>query len=157
MTTIAPGLTVRDSQILELLRGGATPQRVTEIGVYRRSWTGAHVRRVMDRHTPPKAQPRPKPAAVTGTWRPPTFDVTDPPVANLTTMQGQVLTCICMGLSNRGVADQLHIAEDTAKTHAKAVLAALHADDRLHAAVLALTGQVRVVIRTTQQKRKEAR
>lgn len=138
MTAIAPGLTVRDSQILELLRGGATPQRVADIGRYRRSWSTDDVDRVVRQHIT-------REEAAHTVWRPQPYAGTSRDV-HLTARQADVLAALCAGDSNSDIGVALGLAEDTVKSHVRAVIAALGADDRLHAAVLALTGRVRVLI-----------
>jgi DNA-binding CsgD family transcriptional regulator len=69
MTSVQPGLSVRDSQILELLRGGAPVQRVIDIGRHRKAWNEVHVGAVVAYHLtrkpghmlPDAAQPAPPP------------------------------------------------------------------------------------------------
>lgn len=77
MTATAPGLTPRDSQILELLRGGAPVQRIVAIGRHRKSWTALHVGSVVAFHlevpaptltvVPELAPPQPRKVADCGT------------------------------------------------------------------------------------------
>jgi DNA-binding NarL/FixJ family response regulator len=50
----------------------------------------------------------------------------------------KVLSLIAAGKSNREVAAQLAISEETAKTHVRNILAKLGANDRTHAVTLAL-------------------
>jgi DNA-binding CsgD family transcriptional regulator len=50
--TASTVLTVRDAQILQLLREGVTRQRVLHIGLYRRSWTAADIQRVVTHWLP---------------------------------------------------------------------------------------------------------
>lgn len=50
----------------------------------------------------------------------------------------EVLTLIVRGLSNKQIAFELKIAEDTAKTHVKNILKKLGADDRTRAATMAI-------------------
>ncbi len=45
---------------------------------------------------------------------------------------------VVMGFSNAGIAKNLHIAVGTVKTHVRNIMNKLSADDRTHAAVLAL-------------------
>lgn len=65
MTVIQPGASVRDSQILELLRDGAPVQRVIDIGAHRGTWSPAHVASVIAHwFATPAPKPRPKPKLV---------------------------------------------------------------------------------------------
>lgn len=154
-TPTRPGLTVRDSQILQLLEDGSPRRRVIEIGAYRRAWTAADVRRVLHAHphvaarTEPPTAARTEPPTTAGPipWTPPALAVTEPPIVVLTRRQAAVLEQLCHGHGNQAIARALYITEDTVKAHVKAVMATLGARDRTHAVVLALTGQVRVLVR----------
>ena len=71
-------------------------------------------------------------------------DSTDPPaaevrnrLARLTEREQQVLRLLAQGHSNAEIADLLVIAESTAKTHVKRVLAKIDAHDRAQAVVFA--------------------
>ncbi|GAA4712720.1 response regulator [Phytohabitans rumicis] len=63
--------------------------------------------------------------------------VEDPRLARLTHREVQVLRLIAEGLSNDEIADLLVIAESTAKTHVKRILAKIGARDRAQAVVMA--------------------
>jgi DNA-binding NarL/FixJ family response regulator len=58
--------------------------------------------------------------------------------ANLTPREIEVLSLVAAGNSNKLIAAQLHINEETAKTHIKSILAKLDANDRTHAVTLGL-------------------
>jgi two-component system, NarL family, response regulator len=57
---------------------------------------------------------------------------------SLTPRELEVLRFISNGFSNKLVADQLRIREDTVKGHVTSILAKLHASDRTHAVTIAL-------------------
>ena len=56
----------------------------------------------------------------------------------LTEREIEVLALIAAGNSNKLIADQLSITEDTTKSHVKNIMAKLGANDRTHAVTLAL-------------------
>jgi DNA-binding NarL/FixJ family response regulator len=58
--------------------------------------------------------------------------------ALLTPREIEVLSLIAAGNSNKAIAAQLKINEETAKTHIKSILSKLDANDRTHAAILGL-------------------
>jgi DNA-binding CsgD family transcriptional regulator len=182
VTVIQLGLSVRDSQILELLHAGAPMNRIVAIGAHRNSWTVQQVGIVVARwYRPedstgrkpgPKPRPRPTPPAkVTplpvaraGTvtpaptaagWVPP--PPAQPHQAILTGRQALVLQQLLTGGSNAHIAARLSIAEDTVKSHMRAVLNALGVTDRTAAAVAVLTGQVHVKVGEGQRARARER
>jgi DNA-binding NarL/FixJ family response regulator len=57
---------------------------------------------------------------------------------DLTTREIEVLTLIAGGRSNKLIADQLSITEETAKAHVRSILSKLDAKDRTHAVTLGL-------------------
>lgn len=58
--------------------------------------------------------------------------------ASLTPREIEVLGLVAAGNSNKLIAAQLRINEETAKTHIKSILAKLDANDRTHAVILGL-------------------
>jgi DNA-binding NarL/FixJ family response regulator len=60
------------------------------------------------------------------------------PAVQLTPRETGVLTCITQGLSNREIAEELHIAEKTVRIHVSAVLDKMGARDRTQATIYAL-------------------
>jgi DNA-binding NarL/FixJ family response regulator len=58
--------------------------------------------------------------------------------ASLTRREIEVLSLVAAGNSNKLIAAQLKINEETAKTHIKSILAKLDANDRTHAVILGL-------------------
>jgi DNA-binding NarL/FixJ family response regulator len=58
--------------------------------------------------------------------------------ASLTPREIEVLSLVAAGNSNKLIAAQLRINEETAKTHIKSILAKLDAKDRTHAVILGL-------------------
>ena len=81
------------------------------------------------------AAPAPAPAVVAAT------EAAGPPparVAGLTSRERQVLAGIARGLTNRAIATELGIAENTVKNHVRAVLDKLGASSRTEAAAVAV-------------------
>lgn len=79
-------------------------------------------------------------------WRPPTL-VAGAPVAVITTRQADVLAGIAHGHTNTDIARRLGIEEDSVKSHCKNLFRALGARNRAHAAALACSGQVTVIVK----------
>jgi two-component system, NarL family, response regulator LiaR len=69
--------------------------------------------------------------------RPPAAD----PLQCLTTREREVLDLIAIGCSNRQIAHQLDIGEQTVKTHVSSILAKLDLQDRVQAAIFAIRHQ----------------
>lgn len=70
------------------------------------------------------------------------FAATTPPaapetVSSLTARERDVLACLGRGLSNQEIAGELGMAEATAKTHVRRILAKLNLRSRVQAAILA--------------------
>ncbi len=55
----------------------------------------------------------------------------------LTKRELEVLACIARGLANSAIAETLHLAEGTVKTHTSRILSKLHLSSRVQAAILA--------------------
>ncbi len=62
------------------------------------------------------------------------YQASDP----LTTREMEVLRCVAAGNSNKTLADQLAISEETVKTHMRSILSKLAANDRTHAVTIAV-------------------
>jgi DNA-binding NarL/FixJ family response regulator len=63
---------------------------------------------------------------------------TPPATQPLTARERDVLTCVCRGMSNKAIARELGLAQNTVKTHVGHILAKLGVTDRTQAALLAL-------------------
>jgi DNA-binding NarL/FixJ family response regulator len=79
-------------------------------------------------------------------WSPPA-PPDDPAVALVTARWASVLDGMADGLTNREIARQMGVNEETVKTHAHQLFRAMGARDRAHAVALAVTGRVRVLVR----------
>jgi DNA-binding NarL/FixJ family response regulator len=62
----------------------------------------------------------------------------EPDIEKLTSRQLEVLGLICAGLSNKEIANQLSMAENTVRVHVASILKALHAKNRTDAMRLAI-------------------
>lgn len=139
MTAIPPGLTVRDAQILELLRGGASRARTAAIGRHRRAWAPEDVDEVIAIHiTPP-------PEARQAVWRPQPFAGVARDVV-LTQRLVAVLDDVCAGLNNAEIAAAHRRSENTIAAQVKTLMRALTATSRIEMVALVLTGRVRVLV-----------
>lgn len=67
---------------------------------------------------------------------------TEKPYKDLTLREVDVVDLVANGYSNREIANELCITEDTVKTHIFRTLRKLNAHDRGHAAVLALKHEI---------------
>ena len=65
-------------------------------------------------------------------------DRSDDGIARLTARERDVLACVARGLSNRAIADELGMAERTARTHVSNILAKLGLSSRTQAALFAV-------------------
>lgn len=142
MTAIPPGLTVREAQILELLRGGADRDRVVRIGHHRRSWTPRDVDDVYAVHIAPPDTTRYR------VWRPQPFGGAAQDVV-LPRRLVDLLDDVCAGLSNAEIAAAHRKPEETIRSQVKALLRAFGLSDRMTLVVLVLTGRVRVLVPIT--------
>jgi DNA-binding NarL/FixJ family response regulator len=61
----------------------------------------------------------------------------DPRLASLTDREREILTVIGQGWTNTEIADRLHLAESTVKTHVGRILAKTGSRDRIQAVILA--------------------
>lgn len=77
-------------------------------------------------------------------WTPP--PLTEPRTVRLTYRQADVLHGICLGWSNERIGAHFGITAPTVATHVKRLLAAMNAVTRGHAAALACSGQVLVLV-----------
>lgn len=77
------------------------------------------------------------------TWTPEMFTGA-PRVVRITPMQANVLTSLCEGKSNRLIARDWGISEDTAKSHLRALIKNTGARDRTHLVSQLYSGALRV-------------
>lgn len=164
MTAAALHPAARDARILELLRGGASVDRASEIGAYRRAWTRGDVHRVAAEHCPPPPAGAPPPPTVPTVplhrrrrapvvWTPPA-PPDQPRTVSLTRRQADVLDALVDGCTNAAAAGRLHITEDTTKCHVKQLVHLFGAHGRAHVVALACTGRVRVEVRQHPSRKK---
>ncbi|MFB6901917.1 response regulator [Streptomyces hydrogenans] len=66
----------------------------------------------------------------------------DPRLASLTEREREILTVIGQGWTNTEIAERLHLAESTVKTHVGRILAKTGARDRVQAVILAYDAQL---------------
>ncbi|MER7951078.1 response regulator transcription factor [Streptomyces sp. NPDC096079] len=119
----ASGFLVKDAEPEELLAG------IRAVAAGDAVVAPTLTRRLLDayvHHLPrsPSTTPAPTPAE-------------DPRLASLTDREREILTVIGMGWSNTEIAERLHLAESTVKTHVGRVLAKTGTRDRVQAVILA--------------------
>ncbi|MFH8978384.1 response regulator [Streptomyces sp. NPDC017890] len=73
------------------------------------------------------------PAAATAAWD----DTPDPRLASLTERENEILRVMGQGWTNMEIAERLHLAESTVKTHVGRILAKTGSRDRVQAVILA--------------------
>lgn len=151
----APGMSRRDSQIVDLLAKGLSVDRITELGAYRGTrtapaWTRADVARLAAAQRPsqPRRKPkvrrrRPAAPATPTAWAAPSASGATREVV-LTPARATVLTAICEGKSLDEVAEDFQITNNAAKERLRGARLQLGARDTVHAVVLVLTGRVRI-------------
>ncbi|MFF8836485.1 response regulator [Streptomyces sp. NPDC015130] len=66
----------------------------------------------------------------------------DPRLSSLTEREREILTVVGQGWTNTEIAERLHLAESTVKTHIGRILAKTGARDRVHAVILAYDTQL---------------
>ncbi|WP_030756210.1 response regulator [Streptomyces sp. NRRL F-5135] len=129
----ASGFLVKDAlpeELLSGIRAVASGDAVVAPGLTRRL-LDAYVRHL----------PAPAAEATADTTEPAVLDAR---LAPLTEREREVLTVIGKGLTNTEIAERLHLAESTVKTHVSRILAKTGARDRVQAVILAYdTGLVK--------------
>ncbi|MFF5501491.1 response regulator [Streptomyces roseolus] len=125
----ASGFLVKDAQPEELLAG------VRAVAAGDAVVAPSLTRRLLDtyiHHLPPTPHAAPDPARE------------DPRLTALTDREREILTVVGQGWTNTEIAERLHLAESTVKTHVGRVLAKTGARDRIQAVILAYdTGLVK--------------
>lgn len=121
----ASGFLVKDAQPEELLAG------IRAVASGDAVVAPSLTRRLLDayiHHLPasPTAAPRPE----------------DPRLANLTEREREILTVIGQGWTNTEIAERLHLAESTVKTHVGRILSKTGTRDRVQAVILAYDTQL---------------
>ena len=79
------------------------------------------------------------------TWQPPHL-LPEPRTAVISARQADVLSGLCRGKSNAEIGRDLYLTENSVKTHARRLYRALGARDRAHAAALAASRQLTIVV-----------
>ena len=124
-----------DSSVLSALRAGALGYLTKEAGrleIDRAIQAAAAGQAILDpdvhrRLVAAAAEPTPAPGTPTGTSRAGALP------DGLTAREGEVLTLIAGGLTNREIAAQLYVSEATVKTHINNLFAKAHLRDRAQA------------------------
>ncbi|MFF0430513.1 response regulator [Streptomyces sp. NPDC004520] len=117
----ASGFLVKDAQPEELLSG------IRAVAAGDAVVAPSLTRRLLDayiHHLPSTTTPPPPPSE-------------DPRLATLTDREREILTVIGQGWSNTEIAERLHLAESTVKTHVGRILAKTGTRDRVQAVILA--------------------
>ncbi|MGW1514781.1 response regulator [Streptomyces sp. NPDC002394] len=117
----ASGFLVKDAQPEELLSG------IRAVAAGDAVVAPSLTRRLLDayiHHLPSTTAPPPPPSE-------------DPRLATLTDREREILTVIGRGWSNTEIAERLHLAESTVKTHVGRILAKTGTRDRVQAVILA--------------------
>ncbi|MEV4427293.1 response regulator [Streptomyces sp. NPDC053792] len=121
----ASGFLVKDAQPEELLAG------IRAVAAGDAVVAPSLTRRLLDayiHHLPPSPATTPPPE--------------DPRLASLTDREREILTVIGKGWSNTEIAERLHLAESTVKTHVGRILAKTGTRDRVQAVILAYDTQL---------------
>ncbi|MEU7296537.1 response regulator transcription factor [Streptomyces exfoliatus] len=121
----ASGFLVKDAQPEELLSG------IRAVASGDAVVAPSLTRRLLDayiHHLPPSATAAPRPE--------------DPRLATLTEREREILTVIGQGWTNTEIAERLHLAESTVKTHVGRILSKTGTRDRVQAVILAYDTQL---------------